>query len=475
MRKNLLGLTRVIHAYMADLFTKTKSPAQEMTHIVLLGSFVITALLLLLLAISLFTLGHAYVLIRIFAGFTALLYLCVVSIFVRKNQLKTAAWMIIGLYGFAGFAILHFWGLNAPIGILTLGFVVILAAVMLGVHYIIPTAIGVVCFLLLTQYLSVIGLSQPDRSMLDNESTYGDVASYSVVLSIFTLITWLFGRKTQRTLKRAVIAETELQHERDSLVDRVETQKNELIRAQRKELDQLYTFAELGQLTSIMLHELANHLSVLTLDIDDIKDRHESSNAIKNAKESISYIDGLIEQVRNQIKNSNVAKKFNAYAVSVATVAHLRTNLKNVTIKLVHRNKKDTFDVFGDPLRLSQAITILVNNAAQASRKGFDTIVIDVKSDRHLVTISVKDFGTGISEHARKHLFQPQKSEKGGGLGIGLHITKQIIDTHFKGTLSLSSATEYTMFRMKIPKYTAKNARTSPAPQRLAASTPKTQ
>jgi signal transduction histidine kinase len=427
---------KIFTAYVIRLFTRTRKPSEDMTHIVLIGTFAVTVLLLVLLGISYVLLGHEYVLERILIGFVILFYLCFVSFFVYKKHIRIAAWMIIALYGFVGLAILHTWGLNAPIGILMLGFVVILATVTLGVSYIIPTAISVVCLLLLTQYLSVLGLSQPDRSMLDNVSTYGDVASYSVILGIFALIAWLFGRKTERILERAVRAENELQHERDSLAKHVEIQSQALMNAQRKELDQLYAFAELGQLTTIILHELANHLSILALDIDDLGDRNESSKSIENAKESISYIDDIIDQVRNQINNGNVIKTFNAHDLATSTVARLRRNLKQIKIELNLNDESDNCNIQGDPLRLSQALTILVNNAVQASRNPFKAIVININADNHNVLITVKDFGTGISRSERKYLFQPKQSSKNAGHGIGLYVTKQIIEMHFKGTLS---------------------------------------
>lgn len=423
-----------------------------MTRFILIGSFGVNILLLVLLFISMLSLHHGYVFARIALGFGVLLYLCVVAFFVYRKHPKTGAWLLICLYGSIGLLTLHTWGINAPIGILMLSFVIVLTSVMLGAKYIIGVTVGIIICLIVIQHLSVIGLSQPDRSMLDNVSTYGDVASYSVILSIFTLISWLSGRKTEKALERAVKAETTLQSERDSLTIHLEERTKSLKDAQQKELKQLYKFAELGQLTTIILHELANYLSILTLDIDDINERHEGSVAIKHARESIFYIDMIIDQVRNQIKDSDYTQNFDALHLTKDTLSQLRKKLSDSKIKLFIEEQNVNYTVFGDPLRLSQAITILVTNAAQANRNKESEISVEISLINSKMHISVKDFGKGITKEIRQTLFQPQKAKKNGGMGIGLYVTKQIIETHFKGAIWLSPATEYTEFNIELPR-----------------------
>ena len=442
-----------INKYNALPIIKLRKSSEHITKIILAGSFLVNILLIVLLLISFLTLGHQYVLARILVGSGVLVYLTLVGYFVHKERVRTGAWMLVALYAVIGLLILHTWGINAPVGVLILSFVIFLTGVMLGAKRIIPVTLGIIVTLILLQYSSIVGLSQPDRSMLDDNSTFGDVASYSVIFCIFALISWLSGRKMEDTLERAVNAELALHKERDALAVRVEEQTKRLRDAQQKELKQLYKFAELGQLTTIILHELANYLSILTLDIDDLNERQENSVAINHAKESIFYIDTIIDQVRNQIKESDNSHKFDARITTKDSIEQLRKKLSNSNIKLFVEDKAPgKYTIFGDPLRLVQAITILVTNAAQANTAKRSEISIEVSSTKSKVLISVKDFGRGISDTARKSLFQPQKSTKTAGLGIGLFVTKQIIDTHFKGKLSLNPSTEYTQFDIEIPK-----------------------
>ena len=427
--------------------------SQHMARIILIGSFILDVVLILLLSLNLFVFGHSYVLAQIVACLGTLLYLLFVGFFLYKKYTQIGAWMLLIFYGVVGILILHIWGINAPIGILILSFVVVLASVMLGAKYIIFVTVAIIMVLIILQHFSVIGISQPDRSMLDDSSTYMDVINYSVFLCTFAFVVWLAGSRMEHALERAVRAELLLQKEKDILASRVRVQTKRLKDAQHKELKQLYKFAELGQLTTIILHELANHLSVLTLDIDDLKDRHQSSIAIDHAKESIIYINTIVDQVRDQIKDSDDTQKFDALAITKDTIEQLRKKINNSNIKLfVEDNGPKNYFIFGDPLRLSQAITILVTNAAQANKSRISEISVEVSSVKSKILFSVKDFGTGITKEVRRTLFQPQKMGRGVGLGIGLYVTKQIIETHFKGRIWLSPATEYTQFTIEIPR-----------------------
>jgi signal transduction histidine kinase len=426
---------------------------EQMTRIVLIGSIVVNVLLLILLLISFYIVGNHHVAERFIIGFLVLLYLGITSAYLRHNKTMIAAWMLVLLYGGIGAFTLFMWGLNAPVGILLLSFVILLSSVLLGARYILGITSAIIMVMTLVQFLYMNGVSQPDISGLDDSSTFGDVATYAIIFGILALISWLSGMRMEKTLKRAVEAESDLAAEKNGLALKLAEQTKDLRLAHEKELKQLYVFAELGQLTTIILHELANQISILSLDIDDLRERHQSSLAVTRARESIFYIDTIIGQVRNQIKESDDIRHFDASQVIRDLQKYLHKKLSNSTIKLrINDSQFSKALVLGDPFRLSQALTILVTNAYQANIKNDSQILLTMTIDEHKVNISVKDFGTGITVESRQSLFEPMKSSKGSGMGIGLYITKQIIVNHFKGKISLNPSHEYTQFDLELPR-----------------------
>lgn len=131
----------------------------------------------------------------------------------------------------------------------------------------------------------------------------------------------------------------------------------------------------------------------------------------------------------------------------------IKFNLKqilNETIDLLNFKAKEQFNelisdisseipdfYYGDPLRIKQIITNLLNNSLKFTENGKVTLRIELKSvinNKYKLKISIEDTGIGISEEGKEKLFktfsQVSKStqRKYGGTGLGLAISKNLIE-----------------------------------------------
>lgn len=99
--------------------------------------------------------------------------------------------------------------------------------------------------------------------------------------------------------------------------------------------------------------------------------------------------------------------------------------------------------VFGDPVRLSQVLANLLNNAAMYTDDG-GSIALDVALEGERVAVTVRDNGAGISEEMQQRMFQMftrgagSRTKAQGGLGIGLALARRLADMH-DGTLLAES------------------------------------
>jgi signal transduction histidine kinase/ActR/RegA family two-component response regulator len=99
--------------------------------------------------------------------------------------------------------------------------------------------------------------------------------------------------------------------------------------------------------------------------------------------------------------------------------------------------------LYGDPVRLTQVISNLLNNAAKYTDKG-GQIVVAAKQQGRDAVISIKDSGVGIPADMQRRIFdtfaQVDRSltRSQGGLGLGLTLVKQLIELH-DGTVSVHS------------------------------------
>lgn len=463
--RSLLLSRRLLNRFFAAGSKKTAQGSllrqpRLMIQIILGGTFLFTTVLLILLAVSVFGLGNYYVVSRLIWCALAFIYLGIIVMAVQRQAYKVAAWLLIVFYAHLAFAIALLWGINVPVGVLTFGFVIILAAVLLGASYILPVTFGVIALLSFVQVANTLGVVTSDTSSLALPSNFGDVVSYGIIFLIIALVSWLSRRQIEQALKQALKAEAAVAREKKLLAVRLEQRTRELRETQLQEMRHLYRFAELGQISTVVLHELSNYLTVLTLDIDDIQQRHHQSQAVVRAKESIGYLDAMVRQVKRQLRTSHTSKEFSVLDVLIDTVDGLQSKAIKAGVKLELQPpvRRRSTKVMGDPLRLSQIVIIIVSNAiesyaAKRSRADVSRVVVDVEVMDDVVRIGVCDWGVGISVAKRQQLFEPFSSGKKGGLGIGLFVTRQMIQTHFNGRVWLDDQTDCTKFVIELPRY----------------------
>lgn len=125
-----------------------------------------------------------------------------------------------------------------------------------------------------------------------------------------------------------------------------------------------------------------------------------------------------------------------------AAISLLHNKLKNATDRLEIDIEDNLSPVTGNSQRLEQVFINLLINAAEAlpDKNAGIRICLRSKGPRQL-ELTVRDEGTGIPEHVMEHIFDPFFTTKRdcGGIGLGLAISKTIIDAH-KGELVFKPA-----------------------------------
>jgi signal transduction histidine kinase len=96
--------------------------------------------------------------------------------------------------------------------------------------------------------------------------------------------------------------------------------------------------------------------------------------------------------------------------------------------------------VIFDVLRMKQVLLNLLTNAIEASPEG-ETVIVSSFRKRGQLIIDVRDHGCGISHDKRGEIYSPFFTTKNGGTGLGLPITKKIVEAH-QGRLEVFDNTE---------------------------------
>jgi two-component system sensor kinase FixL len=88
--------------------------------------------------------------------------------------------------------------------------------------------------------------------------------------------------------------------------------------------------------------------------------------------------------------------------------------------------------VLVEKVQIQQVLINLIRNAIEAMQgaKRKELVVTTAPSDRDMIEVSVADTGQGIAEEITDRLFQPFVTTKPAGMGVGLSISKRIIESH---------------------------------------------
>lgn len=382
-------------------------------------------------------------------------YLFATKVLLKRNHQLVTNWMLIIFYLLLSLVTLVLWGLNAPVGILTISFALILPSILMGTRAILPVTLLSIAVLVGVQHVHEAKVFTPNLASLSLPSTYWDVLAYSTILAIFALVSWLGSYQREKGLIRALEAEAALTKQKEALSIELEKESAELRLSQLSQIQQLQRFALFGQSAAATLHELSNHLSILNLDIDDLHQQHSNSQVISSAKDGIKHINKMVHQARRQLSSYDQHESFDAIAVVKQSVNDLSEKFLLRSIHLPKPIVKGgrSFVTHSSRLALMQVITILLNNALDAS---YDTpnaeVQIEIENMRTFLKIHVIDTGIGIDEEIAANLFNPIKSGKPTGLGIGLYIAQHLANDQLSGNIELKSSTIGAHFVISLPK-----------------------
>ena len=155
------------------------------------------------------------------------------------------------------------------------------------------------------------------------------------------------------------------------------------------------------------LRQLSSHI----LDVTKIE-----GNSLELEKEQLNLSEVLfntVEDYKNQITKANV------------------------NIKLLFKSYEDTLQVEADRYRIVQVFSNLLNNAIKFTRKKGGIVNVEIqkknnkiKNNQSVAMISVKDTGSGIDPDIMLRLFEKFAAKSFQGVGLGLFISKKIIEAH---------------------------------------------
>jgi signal transduction histidine kinase len=232
------------------------------------------------------------------------------------------------------------------------------------------------------------------------------------------------------------------------LEEKVEEQLIEL-REKEKLLMQQSKMASMGEMIDAIAHQWKQPLGVIKLQseiiefeiLEDYFDKrliHKNTEAIKT---QIEHLSDTINEFRNFFRPNHHIENININSVLNSIIILLKDELSKFNIRL-NIDCSDDIIIRANENDIKHLIINIINNSKDALVKdkidyANRNIEIICKKDENKITIIIKDNGKGIPENIIDNIFKPHVTtkNKNKGTGIGLYMSKQIIDK-YNGTIS---------------------------------------
>ena len=224
-------------------------------------------------------------------------------------------------------------------------------------------------------------------------------------------------------------------------------------------------FTALGEMIGNISHQWKQPLNALNISVSKLRflahkkklDTLMLDKSLSRMEKNISFLSRTIDLFRDFFKRDSVCEAFelNELIENILFIVQASFTTKDIDIVA---NLDEKIIIYGDRLKLEQAILNILNNAKDAlliNKISYPKIVIETKKSKKFAKIEILDNGGGIKPEIIDKVFDLYftTKDKLDGTGFGLYLVKTIIENDFNGDIWCRNSENGAVFTIKIPIY----------------------
>lgn len=208
------------------------------------------------------------------------------------------------------------------------------------------------------------------------------------------------------------------------------------------ELAHMHRLHTAGELATALAHELNQPLAAITsysdASLNKLRAGDASSDALERNLKQISTqaqrAGKVIQELRSFLAKGELEKApTDLNALTRRALELLAADARAANVGLESDPAASLPQVMAAPLSIEHVLVNLVSNGIEAvrdGRAGEGKVAVRTRVDDHSVMVSVSDTGPGIAPEAVEKIFEPFYTTKVNGLGMGLRISRSIVESH---------------------------------------------
>jgi len=237
----------------------------------------------------------------------------------------------------------------------------------------------------------------------------------------------------------------------------------EELREKERMLLQQSRLAALGEMISNIAHQWRQPLNELGLIVQELPLMYEKGNfdgeylkaSVAKFMKLLTHTSRTIDDFRNFFKPDKEKVTFKVQEMVEKTLSLVEESFKQLQITITVTASGEPV-IYGHPNEFSQVILNILFNARDAFLAGKDDrprrIAIEISSQEEKAVVTVADNAGGIPEEIMDKIFDPYFTTRGPdqGTGIGLYMSKIIIEKNIPGRLTVRNSAEGAEFRIEV-------------------------
>ncbi len=305
-------------------------------------------------------------------------------------------------------------------------------------------------------YIHIVIDSRDVKSFMDENDRKRMSASAIILFAGIIIAIWL-SRHYTRPIKEVVSAarsvaagdlDLNLTVDEKDEIGELKESFNQMIqrlielRQLRDRLRETEHLSTIGELSSSVAHEIRNPLNFISLSVDHLIDKpvdESSKELLQRIKQEIKRLDSLVGNFLAYGKPLKIVPKpVNIIDLIEETLSLVYARAEKVGVEIVKKYDIDDVTIEADPELIKTCLFNVFQNSFQAMPDGGD-LTIGVKGDGDSTILSMSDTGSGLDEKIIGKVFEPFFTTRDRGLGLGLAMTKRVIEEH-GGKVSFKSS-----------------------------------
>ena len=285
---------------------------------------------------------------------------------------------------------------------------------------------------------------------------------YGAIYLLFAVALLYAVERRKNTLKLRQ-AHEQLEQRVQERTQALET-SNKQLKETQDELIQAAKLTVIGSLSASINHEINQPLAAIrsyAQNTQTLLSRGKWDDVSSNIITIIELTDRLAAIV-SQFKSFTRKSRGNDKAISIATciadaLTIIQPEVDKQGVELVLHNPDTKAQIWCDSIRLQQVLINLMSNAIVAMHQSSPKKLIIGVTQNERLHITIEDTGTGIEESQMKKIFDPYFTSSRQGLGLGLSISRRIVEA-MQGQITVANRSEGgAIFNISLPIHASEN------------------